>query len=255
MSIKSVMNQIKEKTIVANDDLKDATNNTRPMREGFKRQAKESLEDLQNEYRNLLIQSSSFLIVTGSLGKELCDLAANEPGVFVGNPEDFFTDLVSRIDSRAFMNRTADGTTFEALGYGLELVAREIGVKSYPQLRFKAEYAQTLSSPEDMVKLAQKAVSDSVGNEMSALYSLNGVLKTALNRGHEESFTPILLNTSDEQFALALLKDLNNLTAQSYLVVAGKGGKAVRNARNSVSLKEATTEALQQLLDSVKGKV
>jgi hypothetical protein len=75
MSIKSIVKQIKEKSLAANDDLKDATNNTRPMRQGNKRAAEELLVGLKNEYRSLLLASATYVILTGPQANELEELA------------------------------------------------------------------------------------------------------------------------------------------------------------------------------------
>lgn len=253
MNIKNLIEQIQQKSAAANDDLKDATNNTRPMREGNKRAAKEQLVDLKDQFRLLLTQTASYLIVTGPQASELATTAETTQGALVVNPEDFYNEVLEKVDQRAYMGKLIDGSFANAISNSLEEVVLQIGVRSYPQLLFKTEYSQMTTTKEQVLAITKLMINKEIGSDFVGIYAANKVMDQAIARG-PNSFTPILLHTTDENLALSLSKDLKNLSPNVFLVTVGKASKTLKSVPNSISLKEANAEALEQLLEAVKSK-
>ena len=258
MNIQQLIKQVQEKTAIANDNLADATNSTRAMRQGNKRAATEALIDLKNDYRRLLLSTAAFVIVTGPQAKEFTDLATPESKAFNADSEGLYRKLVAQIDKRAYMNQAVASSFFATLGNVLEETAREIGVNSYPQLRFKAEYSQVIENEEQLVQLVKRAVNESLGSEMVGIYAVSSILEQALDRSHGDSFTPILLTTADDQLAVTLSNDLKRLSPNVFVVNASpnKPSKTIKNLPNLISIKgDPTREALDQLLEGIKARI
>jgi hypothetical protein len=252
MSIQSIVKQIKEKSVIANDDLKDTTNSTRAMRQGSKKAAQEALVDLRNEYRSLLLSSATYVVLTGPQANELGEVA-KEKHLSV-NSEDFYRKLALRIDSRAYMGQLVASSLFNSVGNSLEETAREIGILSYPQLKFKSEYSQVIKSEEQFVEYVKNQVNDSVGTEMVGAYAVSVLMDKALDRPDQSSFTPILITAADENLAVTLAKDLNRLSHNVFVVSGGKSSKTIKNIPNSLSTKEVSPEALELVLEAIKTK-
>jgi len=253
MNTKNLLEQIQQKTVAANDDLKDATNNTRPMREGNKRAAKEQLVALKDQFRNVLVQTASYLIAVGPQASELATAAENSPSALVVNPEDFYNEILNKVDERAYTNKLIDGSFANAIGNSLEEVVLQMGVRSYPQLIFKTEYSQMTSNKEQVLAVTKLMINKEIGSDLVGIYAANKVLDEVIKR-NPSRFIPIILHTSDESLALSLSKDLKNLSPNVFLVTVGKVSKTLKNVPNSISLKEANAEALEQLLEAVKAK-
>lgn len=255
MNIQSVMRQIQEKTTLANDNLKDATNNTRPVREAQKRAAQEALQGLKNDCRKLLLSSAVYLVVTGPQTNELMELANNEPKCFGSDSEALYNKILARVDPRAYENKQFVPSILDTISNSLEEVALDCGIQSYPMLRFKAEYSKTITSKEQLLDIVKDAVNTNVGGEMVGIFTVSNVLDQIVERRHIESFVPVVLSAADEQLAITLSKDLKRLSPNTFLVTTGKPTKATKGLQNMINLKEASKEALDQLLSGVKGKV
>lgn len=255
MNLQSTMKQILEKTELANDDLMNCTNNTRPMREANKRAAVESLKDLKNEYRKMVLQTAVYLVVTGSQAEELGELAKNESKCFSSDAESLYKKVLSKVDVRAYENKQFVPAILDTISNHLEDVALECGIQSYPMLRFTPKYSKTITKQEELLEIIKDAINVSVGGEMVGIYTVSQVLEDAIKRGHAEAFVPVILTATDENLAVTLSKDLKRLSPNTFLVTAGKAPKATKGLANVVHIKEASKEALEQLLKDLKGKV
>lgn len=254
MNIQNLVKQIQEKTLAANDNLEDATNSTRAMREGNRRAARESLADLKQEYRKQLLTSASYVVVSGSQSKELEAAIESESLALTVDSEEFYQELLSKIDERSYMNRPVDGTFFNALANSIEDIAREIGIKSYPQILFKSEYHQIISSKDQVLKLLKLIVNKDLGSELIGIHAVNKVMDKALKREQADSFTPLFLTAEDKTLALALSNDLGRLSSNVFLVCAGKTSKSLKNVQNSLSIDEVNKETIEQLLEAIRSK-
>lgn len=255
MNLQNLSKQIKEKSLAASDDLKDATNSTRPMREGNKRAAQSALNDLNQEYRRLLLKKASYIVVSGPQAKDLEEAVKGEKLPFIVNPDGFYEELLSKIDERAYMNRTVDGTFFNALSHALEEVSRDMGIQSYPQLLFKAEYAQVISNKNQVTDILKKVINTDVGGELLGIYAVHKILDRAIASTTEDSFSPIILTAEDTGLAISLSNDLRRLSNNVFLVSVGKNiPKSLKSALNSLTIKEANKETVDELLQAIRSR-
>lgn len=251
--LETLVNQIEQKTLLASDDLKNVTASTRHTREGMKRRAQEDLVDLKNEYRNALLQSATVVVVTGPQAGELLTLAGGHS--LTSSSDNFTEELLKQVDSRAYLNRCVDGTYFMALTNALESVGEQIGVRSFPQLNFKSNYSKIVETLEQAKALTEEVVINEVGGELLGVYAVSKNVDNALLNRHVDKFTPVLLRVDNETSALKVLKDMVNLTRNTFLVhVGGKTPKNLKGIHNSLSVKEASQESLNETLEAVKSK-
>jgi hypothetical protein len=152
------------------------------------------------------------------------------------------------------MGQNVASSLFNSVCQSLEEAAREMGVLSYPQLKFKSEYSQVVHSEEQFVGFVKNLVNDSLGTEMVGIYAVSVLMDKALNRPNQETFTPLLITAADESLAVSLSKDLKRLSPNVFVVSGGKASKAIKNIPNSLSTKEVNPEALEQLLEAIKTK-
>jgi len=197
MNIQSLMNQIKEKTVLASDDLKSANNNTRPVREAAKKAAEESLMGLKNDYRKLLLSSAVYLVATGPQLDELVEVAKNNQKCFTAEADALYEKVLAKVDPRAYENKQFVPSILNSLSNSLEEIALECGIQSYPMLRFRPEYSKTITSKAELLDIVKDAVNVNVGGEMAGIYTVSKLLDQIVNREHSDSFTPILLTTKD----------------------------------------------------------
>ncbi|HEY5236401.1 MAG TPA: hypothetical protein VIJ14_09505, partial [Rhabdochlamydiaceae bacterium] len=91
------------------------------------------------------------------------------------------------------------------------------------------------------------------------------VVDKALQKQHEGPLTPIVLNTSDEKFALELKnglkkKQLSNgtitgLSNKVFLVVAGTASKELKKTEGVVLVKTVSDESVGEALSSIRNKI
>lgn len=255
MNLQNLAKKIQEKTLAAKDDLKDATNSTRPMREGNKKAAIVALEDLRQDYRRLLLATASYLVISGPQANNIEKSFDPENGPLSADPEGLYEDVLSRMEERTYMNRTADGTFLMALNDSLEKVGKEIGVQSYPQLNFKAEYAQVISKRAQALGLVRKIINNDIGGELVGIYTVSKLLNKAISQASEDSFTPIILTSKDPALALTLSNDLRHVSKNVFLVSVGKETpKEFKNVPNSITIEKANKESIEELFAAIKSR-
>ena len=252
MSLNKVIEEIKQVKPFAEEDVETGARETLAGRRGRKNAAIERLKTLRFEYRQSLIGSAAFIVVTGEKRDAFASIASEEFSCFASNPNEFFEDLASRIPAVLYQGRESVSNLFDILGRHLEDKANELGVVEYPQLIFRQQYRTTLKSKEDLVSLIKQAVTDQMGSEIVGIQAVNSLLNTAIDKGHGAKITPIVLSTGDEGLALSLGKTLSRLKPKGvFLVVAGKGTKALRTTEGVVSIKDPTKEAVEETLKSI----
>jgi hypothetical protein len=133
-------------------------------------------------------------------------------------------------------------------------MAGEMGVLGYPQLIFKQTYEGTVTNKAEFLQLVKTAINDQVGGEMAGIHAVRSVVDTAIEKGHTNTVTPIVLSTSDERLAIQLAEALERLTPRVFAVTAGKSSKAMK-AVASVSVKEATEESVEEALATIRSNL
>lgn len=264
MSLSTVLKEIETNRPNAEMDITMGSPQTYGGRVGLKRAAIEAVERLKLEYRNELMASTSFIIVTGSARNAFSELASSEKfECFSVDSEELYRDLVSSVDPQLFGRENAKGL-FNIIDNVLRDKAVDLGIRSYPTLSFSDKYNSAVNNAEDLVSLVKTAINDQVGSEIVGLNSVYSIVDEAIKRNHSATVTPVILNTSDEKFALDLQKNLkrrrhsdgtySGLTDKVFLVVSGKASKEVR-ATATVSVKEVSEETVGEALTTIRSKI
>lgn len=265
MSLNTILEEININRPQANLDLQIGNAQTYGGRLGLKRAATEAMKRLTLDYRKELMESTVFIIVTGSLKETFSELAASEEfGCFSADPEAFYKDIASRIDPSLF-GRESAGNLFNIASNILYDKCMELDMGSYLDIQFSEKYNSAVNSPEDFVQLIKAAVNDRTGSEVVGLNAIYSIVDSAIERNHAAPITPVVLSTSDEKFALDLAKNLKKhtlvdgtgrgLTRNVFLVVAGKASKEIQKTPGAVLLKTATTESVGEALTTIRNNV
>lgn len=255
MSLSSILEEIKQATLFAEEDVESGPLETLRGRRGRKTQAINSLTTLKQDYKRELFRSIVFIVVTGEKRQEFAT-AAEGFKCFTADTNTFYKDLASRIPASLYEGKESVSGMFDIVGRHLEDKAREIGIVGYPQLIFRQEYRQTIKNKDDMTLLIKQAVNDQVGSEVVGIQAVESITSTAIRSGHSAKITPVILSTDDDKLALDLNKTLTRLNPRGlYLVVAGKGSKLTKTAVGAISVKDPTSESVESVLKTISGNV
>jgi len=265
MSLKSIIEKMEVCRPNANMVVDQKPETTYNGRLGLKRAAMETLKRLRLEYRNELMTSTVFIVVTGPNRDLFTEFASSKTfGCFSTDPEAFYKDLASRITPSLF-GREGARQLFNIAGNILEDKALELDIQSYPMLQFNERYNVSVKNVEEFVPVIRAALNDQVGSEIVAINAVHSIVDQAIEKGHSASVTPVILNTADEKFALDLLNNVKKrrlangtfigLSDKVFLVVAGKPSKALHAAKEAVVVKNVTEESVDEALSTIRSKI
>jgi hypothetical protein len=265
MSLTSILKEIETNRPNAEMDVNIGNEATYRGRAGLKRAATETLKRLRIDYRNELMSSTVFIVVTGAARDQFTELATNETfGCFSSDPEAFYKDLTSRISPKLF-GRENVKNLFNIAGNILETKALELDINSYPSLSYNDRYNLPATTPEEFVPIIRNAINDQVGAELVGIDAIHSIVDAAIKKSHTAKITPLVLNTSDEKFALDLYKNLkkrkladgtsSGLSDKVFLVVAGKSSKEMQKTDGAVVVKTASEESVGEALVKIKDRL
>ncbi len=258
MSLSNLLKEIESNQVNANIDLNDKKKvppATYGGHKGLKVAAIENIRRLKIDYRNKLLSSTVFIVVTGPAKDEFAQLASNETfGCFSADPDALFKEMTSKIDPTLF-GREGVNHLFGIASRVLEDKANELDITSYPMLMFNEKYNKAVRKAEELVPLLRAAVVDQVGSELVGLNAIYSLVDQAIEKKHEAEVTPVVFNTSDEAFALDLSKNLKRLSKSVFLVVAGKLPKTLVKLDGVIPVKTVNEESVGQALSSIRSKV
>lgn len=255
MSLSSVLKEMETNRPNAEMDITMGSPDTYGGRVGLKRAAGEALKRLRLEYRNSLMTSTAFIIVTGAGRDSFSEVASGDTfGCFSADPEEFYKDLASRVNPALF-GRESVKNLFNIVGNILEDKAMELDIGSYPMLQFNDRYNSSVTKVEDFIPLIRNAINDQVGSEIVGINAVNSIVDKAIVKNHTAPVTPVILNTADEKFALDLQKNLSRLTPKVFLVVVGKSSKALSSVSGAISVKNVSEETVSEALATIRNKV
>lgn len=255
MSLSTILKEIETNRPQAEADVSMGSPDTYGGRLGLKRAATEALKRLRLQYRNELMTSTVFIVVTGSGKDSFATTASGETfGCFSTDPDDFYKDLSSRINPSLF-GREGVRQLFNIAGNILEDKALELDIGSYPMLQFSDKYNTAVNTVEDFVPLVKRAINDQVGSEIVGINAINSIVDKAIAKSHSASVTPVILSTEDERFALDLQKNLKRLTSKVFLVVTGKASKELYKTEGAVSVKNVTEDSVGDALAAIRSKI
>lgn len=257
MSLSTIIQEIEKTLPVAKLDLTLGNESTFRGREGIKRAAVDKLEQLKTDYKKALIESTFFIILTGANRKAFNDVASNPDfECFSVDPDNFYRDLASRVDTKLF-GRESTKYLFNIANNALYDKALEIGISrnSLMEIKFDERYNRAVKNSEELAGLLKQAINDQIGSEVVGLDAISSILEQALDKKHSGSITPVLLNTSDEAFALDLQKNLTRLKTKTFIVVAGKASKTLQALPGAFVLKTVNEETVGETLKSIRSKI
>lgn len=255
MSLKTILDQIESQRPAAEMDIGMGNPNTLTGRIGLKKASIESIKRLKVEYRDQLLKQVMFIVVTGPSRDIFSEIASNNTfDSFSANPNEFYEDLVSRIDHRLF-GREGVKHLFGIASNILEDKAGELNINEYDPLSFSEKYNSSVKSAQDFVPLIRTAINDQVGSEIAGLNSVYSIVDKAIEKKHAATITSLVLNTADERFAFDLQKNLKRITKNVFLVVAGKLPKAFSGTEGLILVKNVTEDSVGEALTSIRNKI
>lgn len=259
MNLTKTMEEIKTNLPFTTEDVDSGPRETMSARRGRKARAIEQMKALKRDYRQGLLESAAFIVLTGSEKDSATSLATEKFECFSANPNDFYQKLADRIPEVLWKGKDSMVNLFDVIGRHLYDLAIELDLNEYNQLIFKQEHYVSIKTKADLVTLLKKAINAQVGSEIVGIQAVTSVVDNAIQKSHTGKVTPIVLATDDETLALDLETSLRKLHPRGvFLLVAGKGTKNLRSVPGVLSVKEPTEEtvgkALQQISALVKSK-
>jgi hypothetical protein len=255
MSLTTILKEMETNRPNAEMDVHLGTETTYGGRVGLKWAATETLKRLKLDYRNELMASTVFIIVTGAGRDQFTELASNEAfGCFSTDPEELYKDLASKINPTLF-GREGVRQLFNIAGNLLEDKALELDIDSYPMLQFNDKYNRAVGNVEDFASVIKSAINDQVGSEIVGINAIHSIVDKAIGKNHAALVTPLVLNTSDEKFALDLQNNLKRLTPKVFLVAAGKASKDLNKTKDVVLVKTVSEESVGEALGTIRSKI
>lgn len=255
MSLTTVLGKIKTLEAHANEDVDSGSRDTMAARRGRKSRAIESLKTLRREYSEDLQRAATFVLVIGDKRNEFTAIATeNAKWIFSANPEKFYLDLVDRVPSALYLGRESVSNVFDILGRHLEDKMIQLErVSGYPQLIFRQGYQRTIKSRAEFLSLVKQALVEQIGGEIVGIQAINGLTDEAIKRDHTAKFTPVLLPTADEKFALTVATDLERITNKVFVVVAGESLTKI-SSEEALVVNEITSDSVKKALKTISNK-
>src|ERR1035437_435955 len=134
MSLSKGIEESKKDRVFAEENVEEGAIETLNGRRGRKNQAVERLKTLKLTYRQDLMESAAFIVVTGDKREEFETLARDSFACFSANPNALYEDLANRIPEALYHGKESASGIFDVLGRHLEDKARELGIIGYPQM-------------------------------------------------------------------------------------------------------------------------
>lgn len=250
MSLQTVLAEIQKVKPFAEEDTNSGPIETLNGRRGRKAQAIEQLKRLKREYKQSLIQNTVFIISTGSDREEFTKTATEQFGLFSADPETFYRDLASRVPETLYKGKEGVSNIFDVLGRHLEDKMMELDINEYNQLIFKAGYAKAINSAEEFAKLIKSAINQQIGAEIVGIQAIDSLVDMAIEKGHADKITPVILTTDDEGFAQELMKDLGRLTTKVFLAITGEGN--LKSTAGALILKDSSKKSVETALKEMR---
>lgn len=256
MSLSETLTKIKELQPLANEDVDSGPRETMAGRRGRKAQAIESLKRLRREYANDLRVSSAFILVIGDKRNEFTSIATESHKCFSSDPEAFYSELTDKVPAASYLGRESMSNVFDILGRHLEDKMLQLEtVSGYPQLIFNQKYQRTLKNRAEFLKLVKEALVEQVGGEIVGLNAISSLVGEAIKRDHSSKYTPILLPTGDEKFALTVANDLGRISSRVYVVLAGEATQKLEDGSVDIAVIDPTNEGVKKALKTISNKL
>lgn len=254
MSLSEILKEIKKVKPLAEENVDEGPAETLAGRRGRKNQSIESLKRLKVLYKNTLRETAAFILVVGDKRDDFTKTATEHYKCFSSDPDFFYSDLIDRIPNFSYLGKENIVNIFDILGRHLEDKALELDIIGYPQLIFRQEYHKHISSRQDLLDLVKKAVTEQVGGELVGIQAVKNLTDVAIERNNAAQFTPILLPSGDEKFALTIAKDLERISRKSFIVVAGVTNSPL-SGRDVITVTDPTNESVKKALKTISNSL
>lgn len=259
MALNTVLEKIKELQVFASEDVDTGPRETMPARRGRKARALDELKQLRKQYATDLRRTAAFIVVIGDKRNEFTSMATEGYKCFKADPETFYKDLVDRIPSQLYLGRESISNVFDILGRHLEDKMLQLdSVSGYPQLIFRQQYQRAVKSRKEFLALVKESVVEQIGGEIVGIQAISSLTSEAIKRDHTAKFTPILLPSGDEKFALQVATDLDRISTRVFVVLAGDrsaGPDAPNPTEECIVIKEITDENVKKALKKISNQL
>lgn len=253
-----IIEEIKVLKPILKENLDQGDPRTLNGRRGRQARAFESMKELTEAYSIELRRNSIFILVAGEYREDFINtIVTNDKtpkarrfGSLVADPEEFYRDIVKEIHPS--MYRSGTSNLFDIFQRVLENKMLALNVMSYPQPLYKGKYERAINNEADMLTWIKEIINDQVGSEMAVENAIRSITKEAIEKGHKEKITTVILNTPDETLTLDLVDSIRaQLTPYCYLVVAGKASTKFK-ITGAVLVPEVTLETTKQAMKAIK---
>jgi hypothetical protein len=252
MSLATVLEEIQKIKPYADEDPYQGPPETMNGRVGRHNHAMERLNTLKLDYREALLRSAVFIVVTGEKREAFTQVATSQFGCLEANPYAFYENLAERLLPAFMQKRESVPNLFDILGRHIDDVMRNLGVLEHNQLIFRQEYQVTVNTKQDLTDLIRTAVNAQIGAEITGIRTVHDMVDKGIKDGLGANTVPIILSTGDAKFALDLNNTLNRLkTKGRFLVVSGKGTADLKNATGVLNVKNPSQEEVEKVLKTI----
>lgn len=255
MSLQKTLDEIKKVLPYAEEDTDSGAIETLAGRRARKTRAIDDLKRFKRQYKESLLRSAVFILVTGSEAKEFEGIAKEQFRCLSSPVESFYQDLANRVHPTLWLGKDTNANVFDVIGRHLEDMAHELDITGYPMLQFKAHYNRMANTMEEFVNIIRTAINEQVGGEMVGIYAVNKLVDEAIKNSHSATVTPIVMTAFDGKLALDLVPALERLSPRVFLVLAGKGSKELKAKKDLLAIKAATPENVEATLKTIKSSL
>lgn len=254
MSLATIVAKIKEIKPYIDEDVESGPLETMSGRRGRKNQAINEMANLKRSYKEQMLNNSLFIVVSGASKDGFATIATENFKCLSADPEEFYMDLVNRIPPSLYLSGSASvENVFDVLGRHLEDKAMELGLVQINQPVFKQEYRQNANSKEKLLALVKQIVNEQVGAEIVGFQAVHSLTAPAIEKGHKEVLSAIILPTDDEKLVKFLINDFQRKgrSQKVFLISAGKTKKEIKSMEGVIGVKEVNETSVKAALTQI----
>lgn len=248
MSLQNTMSEIKKVSHYANEEVAEMPRETLGGRMARQRKAQEELRMLTETYRQELLASSVFILVTGSERDQFLKTATEDFKFFTADADQFYADIADTLSTDLYVGKESSSNLLDVVSRVLENKALEVGIVGYPMLTFRQEHRRFINGKEDLIELIKEIVSTQIGAEVVGAQAAKTILSNAIASGHDANTTPVLLSVSGEKSLVDTAAGLERITRRVYVITAGKTEITHKNAIEVESVSKKSVEKALRIL-------
>jgi hypothetical protein len=248
MNLSVILDEINQQKKIAQQDLNVISPKALPYKKGQVNSAKQKLEDLYVDYKNELLKSSVFILVTGDESESFASIAEEKFKCFSVDGKSMFKEMLEKVNPQLYKNKKVNAFVFEVLGNVLEDKMKTLDIKAYNQLIFDAKYSIVTKDENEMLNVITSAVTDIVGSEVVGLDALERITQKAVNKNYKSKIVPILIHSQDEGFIDSITAGLKQLNPK---VIKVSAGKTKTDLKTKISLEEVNEKSIEEALKTI----